>query len=295
MVETDCKFVSSHGIMKSCSLKILRTDEPNIIYNLGSLKERDTLYVNSNCFLDFYKIFWKYIRVPIILVTGNSDVNFPEIFDVYPNTLDSILKEVNLIHWFSQNMSIQHPKCTPIPIGLDYHTLYSHLGMRHPWGNGCLPVQQEQMLEELRNENIPYYDRVPMAFCNWHFFADRGDRREALEKIDTSALYITPSYQDRNLTWKMQKRFAFVTSPRGGGLDCHRTWESLCLGNVAIVKTSGADVLYDGLPVWIVNDWSEVTKEAVERKKIEFAQKQDLFNSPKLLLSYWMDKIRSAK
>ena len=42
----------------------------------------------------------------------------------------------------------------------------------------------------------------------------------------------------RLITWNKQKDFAFVLCPHGGGLDCHRNWEALCLGCIPIVKTS---------------------------------------------------------
>lgn len=49
----------------------------------------------------------------------------------------------------------------------------------------------------------------------------------------------------------------FVVSPHGFGLDCYRTWEAMLCGAIVIVKTSGLDAIYDGLPVVIVDDWSE--------------------------------------
>ena len=51
----------------------------------------------------------------------------------------------------------------------------------------------------------------------------------------------------RLITWNKQKDFAFVICPHGGGLDCHRNWEALCLGCIPIVKTSKIDNLYKDL------------------------------------------------
>jgi hypothetical protein len=63
--------------------------------------------------------------------------------------------------------------------------------------------------------------------------------------------------------WRRHRFFGFVISPHGNGLDCHRTWEALILNSAPIVKTSPLDRLYTalGMPVVIVNDWSEVTCE----------------------------------
>jgi hypothetical protein len=293
MTETNCSYVSSHGLLKSCDLIILSLELPNIETYLGLLGKGQSIYLNSHLLYPFYTRYWKYIKVPVVLVTGNQDVNFPE--GLPSNVLASFLNEPMLLHWFSQNMNLAHStKTTPIPIGLDYHTLAGHIGIGHPWGKGEMPLKQEQQLLQISAEPISWNERLPIAFCNWHFFADLGDRQEALEKIEVSALFKIPQYQQRLLTWKMQRRFCFVASPEGGGRDCHRTWEALALGCVPIVKSWGeGDSLFEGLPVWIVKDWSEVTQKACEQKKREFENVVvDFSNCPKLSLKYWVDKIR---
>jgi hypothetical protein len=87
--------------------------------------------------------------------------------------------------------------------------------------------------------------------------------------------------------------YAFVVSPHGNGLDCHRTWEALCLGCIPIVKTSGLDPLFEDLPVWIVNSWSDVTEENMKAKINEFRERT--FRYERLELSYWRDRIYSSK
>jgi hypothetical protein len=84
-------------------------------------------------------------------------------------------------------------------------------------------------------------------------------------------------------------KYAFVISPHGNGLDCHRTWEALALGCIPIVKSSGIDRLFDDLPVWIVQTWNEVNLENMKDKIEEFKNKT--FNYEKLTLTYWKSKI----
>jgi len=98
---------------------------------------------------------------------------------------------------------------------------------------------------------------------------------------------------DRETTWKNQSQYAFVISPHGNGLDCHRTWEALCLGCIPILRTSPLNALYDELPVYIVQDWSDVTEENLRRILNEFSQRK--FDLNRLTLKYWMDKINSKK
>jgi hypothetical protein len=56
------------------------------------------------------------------------------------------------------------------------------------------------------------------------------------------------------------------------------------------MKTSDLDPMFEGLPVLIVKQWSDVTKELMERTVEEYKTRE--FKMEKLLLSYWMDKIR---
>jgi hypothetical protein len=92
-------------------------------------------------------------------------------------------------------------------------------------------------------------------------------------------------YSDRTHTWKKQSEFAFVLSPRGGGYDCHRTWEAILLGCIPIVKSSPMDPLYNNLPVLIIDDWSDIHEALLRNTVEEFSARQ--FQMEKLELSYW--------
>ena len=88
-------------------------------------------------------------------------------------------------------------------------------------------------------------------------------------------------------------KYAFVLSPFGNGMDCHRTWEALCLGCIPIVCAPNFTKLFEELPVLNVNDWREVTEELLASTIIKF--KNSTFNLDKLLLSNWVKQIKSAK
>ena len=97
---------------------------------------------------------------------------------------------------------------------------------------------------------------------------------------------------ERYQSWMKQIGYAFVASPHGNGLDCHRTWEALCLGCIPIVKTSPLDDLYEGLPVLIVGEWRDICENLL-LETIENFKNID-FNYEKLTLNYWMDKIKGV-
>ena len=85
----------------------------------------------------------------------------------------------------------------------------------------------------------------------------------------------------------------FVLSPRGNGLDCHRTWEALLMGCYPVVKSSLLNPLYKDLPVVIINGWDEVTEQFLYEKQKEFSGKS--FTYEKLYMPYWLNYIRNLQ
>ena len=85
--------------------------------------------------------------------------------------------------------------------------------------------------------------------------------------------------------------FAFVVSPFGHGFDCIRTFEALCLGCIVIMKRSFLDVIYEGLPVLLVDEWSDVTETLLKDTLILYSNKQ--FNYDKLKMDYWVKLVQS--
>jgi hypothetical protein len=88
-------------------------------------------------------------------------------------------------------------------------------------------------------------------------------------------------------------KYAFVLSPHGNGLDCHRTWEALILGCIPIVKRSLLDSLYEDLPVLIVYNWFNVNESLLNSTIKKFKSK--VFNYNKLKLEYWINIIKNSK
>lgn len=267
--ETNCIYVSSHGIMK------------------GVNKIKNIYYLKSDQLESF--------NIPehrFILVTGNEDTTIP---DDFSKKSDEILNSPNLIHWYAQNL-IKHDnsKLTAIPIGLDYHTIAENKAGYEWWGEKQTPKEQEKFLLNL--EKKPFGEREQKIYCNF-LQSIRGkygekDRKEALEQIPADLLIKEEPQIARNKTWSNMIKYAFVLSPHGNGLDCHRTWEALVLGCIPIVKKSAIDGLYEDLPVLIVNNWSDINKELLDSTIQSFKNRQ--LNYEKLKLSYWIDMIYNS-
>lgn len=257
--ELQTKYATMYGIKKT----IEQMNNPNIIY------------VKVDYLNDF--------KIPdhkFILVTGASDYTLP---DDYREKFNQIINHPNLIHWFSQNLTEQNDKLTIFPIGIDYHTKAD-----------LSPLKQEEELLEIVKKNLPFYKRINKIYCNFSH-AIRGrygetDRKASLEQIPSNLLVKEESYIDRKQSWNNMIKYAFVASPHGNGLDCHRTWEALALGCIPIVKSSPIDPLYDELPVLIVKEWNNINEELLINTINSFKSKK--FNMVKMTLEYWINKIK---
>jgi hypothetical protein len=118
------------------------------------------------------------------------------------------------------------------------------------------------------------------------------DRRDSFAKIPQHIVYYEPTRPDNLTSWKNQTEFAFVISPHGNGLDCHRTWEALVLGCIPIVKASSIDCVYENLPVLIVRDWSDITADLLTSTIDSFSNRS--FEMEKLTLHYWVELMHSV-
>jgi len=85
----------------------------------------------------------------------------------------------------------------------------------------------------------------------------------------------------------------YVMCPDGNGIDCFRTWETIYLGSIPIVKRSRVTEQFSDLPILIVDDLFSVTLETLEEKYEEILLKKD--NLDKAKLSYWTKIFKESK
>jgi len=234
------------------------------------------------------------IKARFALVTGDEDWAIPSGFD----RSQALLADERVACWFTQNYdgTEAHDKLQPLPIGLDFHTISN----RRKWGHWpATPAAQEAELEALRASAPPSARRLLRVHADFHFNKHKqqvwGDDRHAVQLAlsDNPDVQFQTKKVRRIELWREKTRYAFVVSPHGNGLDCHRTWESLVLGNIVIVKRSSLDPLYEGLPVVIVDDWREIDTANL---RAWHAQHQASFDDPtvqdKLTNRYWIARMR---
>jgi hypothetical protein len=291
-----CKYFSSVGLMLSLDENdiIIYDKDPNkIIHDFGKLqngKDGCVIYIKFSFLRHFVNQVLPKINYKFILVTGDGDETIPH--DMFHfDEFNNIIKNDKIIHWYSVNcIESVHPKLSLIPIGVNFHSLSFGEFMSSP---PQTPLEQEECINKINSFSKPFFERKSKCYSNFHFaFYNKFDnpRRKAIEKIPKELIFYEQQFVERNTTWKNQSEYAFVVSPMGNGMDCHRTWEALMLGCIVIVEKSPLNILYKDLPVLILDDWSQITQELLDNTIEKF--KNNSYDYNKLTLKYWVNKIK---
>jgi hypothetical protein len=268
-------YVASRSLLRLCDHKISNpTSESQRVPDTFPTQPGQSVYCHPTALKNFVHSYLPKIHYPFVLVSGDSDMTVPS--DCLTEST-IVLDHPLLLCWYSQNCTSPSDKLKQLPIGLDFHTLSER---NHIWGPKQTLQQQESMLLSIRSSAR---ERLPICYSNFHFLMTTRygyDRKLAVATIPQNLIFYEPRKIAREQSWKNMIKYKYVVSPHGNGLDCHRTWEALALGCIPIVKTSPLDPMFEGLPVLIVNDWKDITKELL-----------DSYNPTgtpeKLTLSYW--------
>lgn len=245
-------------------------DETTTGFDPAKVKTGDLIFVKTDWeYLEaFFTEYHPHIAHPYILLTHNSDHSAPGPFSRY-------LDDPKILAWFAQNKGEEaHPKLHPVPIGV---------ANRH-WGHGS-PEVFSSLLSLAKNQNRPYLcymNFAPSTYPKerpyvWDLFASKPWC--AVSDVKSISSYL-----------KDLSRSKFVLSPRGNGLDCHRTWEALLMGAIPIVRSSSLDSLFADLPVLIVENWEVITESYLKEQYKRIKQKT--YQLDKLFIGYWLKLIR---
>lgn len=233
-----------------------------------------TIFIQSDLLHAFFTQYHPHIQHKYILVTPNSgtdaDNPMPGIFAPY-------LDDQKLVVWFTQNVDREHPKLQPLPIGL----------ANQGWEHGNIKIFEycmRQVTQDVRSH---------LLYMNFNINTFPAERSLVYDLFSKKS-FCTVSHK-KNLHNYLTDlgSHRFTLCPRGNGLDCHRTWETLLMGSFPVVKSSTLNPLYEDLPVVIIDDWSQVTEEFLNKKYEELLHKE--YTWEKLYAPYWFEKITVFK
>jgi hypothetical protein len=230
------------------------------------IKRGDKIFIEYQLLDQFQKIVSK-IKHPFILITPNVE-NYSD--SPLPGKYTKLLKQKNLAAWFMQNIDCQATeRLIPIPIGLSNNF----------WTFGQFEPKTKK--------------RDTFVYVNFNLDTNPKQRKPCFEYFSQKSWVQTADSKTFHEYLDDLSRSHFVVSPPGNGLDCHRTWEALCMGCYPIVLSSTLNPLYEELPVFVVNSWEEVTEEALQKKMEEF--KKENWNLNKIYMPYWFEKVTTLQ
>ncbi|MGK2948934.1 MAG: hypothetical protein ACSLFP_10190 [Acidimicrobiales bacterium] len=238
------------------------------------------------------------IRGTFVLVTGDSDSSVPS---ASPEVATALLQCPHLVRWYTQNHDGSRPgeRISPVPIGLDLHTLSE----RPMWGEEvATPAAQEALLRDISEALPPLTDRDQRLYIDFGWSTNAQPprlgarllepRHQIAAGLRSLAHVVADPPRPRSEIWRRRGQHAFSASPHGNGLDAHRTWEGLALGQVVLVPTSSLDPLFDDVRAVPISSWDDITEANMRRWLVEAA---DIPHpSPALISAHWVDRMSRA-
>lgn len=174
--------------------------------------------------------------------------------------------------WFAQNVDYSHQDLIPLPIGVENHLGYSRGGYIQP------EVFDRPLL------NTP---RENLVYCNFstHTHHNRFNVWSTLANNDLCVMD-----QDKSFTeyCEQLQQYRYVASPRGNGIDCHRTWEALYMGAVPIVEKHPMYDSWSFLPILQITDWNDLNTVLQSTSLVVTPEISTYLN-----INYWIDKIKN--
>lgn len=299
------RYIGKYGLLYACDVHPWAPQPDTKRINPADYQRIETgdyVWVTTTALPSWFQQIYPRLQkdgVQISLVTGDSDWAAPLSLLSTQNEhtpkeqFDALISQGVIRHWYTQNCDYpEHPNVTPIALGIDYQSLHR----KASWGEPRTHYrQQDETLSKLaggqRTQEAWSQKKHNLLVDAHHsIWTNKTDRTEAYKASQDFDLSVhLPERIPRTEYWKKLRKFKFVLSPLGNGMDCHRTWEALILGVVPIVRKSTISEVFDGLPVIQIEDYSEISTEILE--KFNYPNGQDSEIQDRLTLNYWKNLI----
>jgi hypothetical protein len=235
------------------------------------VKEGDVIFCQAELFDELRKAVLEKLDCQTSLILGNSDFN-------QTKSDHANVDSLNIKKILVQNLVEPIPTFEPLPIGLENLWRFNH-------GN-----LSKRMIRAAASS--PKDFRIMWGFSPHTNFELRSRASQSLTRTQTAVKVECKSGVDHQ---RALKKFAFVASPPGNGIDTHRTWEAMYLRCVPIVLRSEMTMRYwdIGLPIWVVDSYEELvdfTEIDLEEKYLELSNR---FNSKAIWADFWLEYIKS--
>lgn len=188
---------------------------------------------------------------------------------------DEMVKNFNLVFCINKETNLKHVYSLPFGI---------------PNDNDDLPIQKiigdKKSIIDVHNEP---HDKEFFLYMNFTKETSFNERSVVYDKFSkttyTKIEQPNVSMNGRYNYLRNLKKSKFSLCPMGNGIETFRTWESLYVNTIPIVKYHPTYEYADGLPILFIKDWDEISEDFLEKKYNEFTKQK--WNIEKLKISYW--------
>lgn len=233
----------------------------------------DIVFVGSSKMLHFFNTIHPNILNRYILIQHNGDY-------MVDDTIAAFIDK-KIIRFYAQIViAKKQEKIIPIPIGIEN---------RHH-GNEVFPFFLKRAAKQKNKQ--------PRIFFHFSVQTNPPERGPALEYFNTHpAMDTITSFVPYFSYKKILASYAFTVSPAGNTLGSHRTWEALYLRTIPIVKrtTDAEECVAHGLPIWIVDDWQELSAYGEIELQAKYDEMMATANFDTLLMNYWETRIENEQ
>jgi hypothetical protein len=224
----------------------------------------------------------------LILITANDDmVITDELVEKLPP---------NVSKWFATNANSTSHKVIGLPLGVENTEPCKVPDNGMSWPHA---IEKPEVIRELNKHPLPAEREV---YAN--FSLRTNSERRAVLQIINSLDWINSTDCGENVGPRKHHKTGFgipykefasniqkhkmILSPDGNGVDCHRTWETLYLNRVPIVKKSPELNCFSPLPILFLDNWGQIKDKEFILQEYEKVKN----NSREMLdCDYWINKI----
>ncbi len=212
------------------------------------------------------------ISKKLVLITHNSDHEVTE--ELYSR------RPPNVLRWFSVCATHKGDYLEPLPVGLE----------NEEWSK----VFRVFKHEEIRRKQTEEKTYKNLLYLNISIRTNPKERELPYNLLANKPFVTTvsnPNTFDFLTFIDNVYRHKFVLCPRGNGTDSHRTWETLYLDSIPVMKRTWENSFYQDLPICFVDSWEQVTEEFLNTEYDRIINAE--WNLDKLEFDYWKKKIQS--
>lgn len=257
-------YISGDTFRKLADIKI---DDENGLHELRRVHSGAIVFCATHVLDSFVKKALPIIQNKFTLITHNSDYKIDQKY--LP-----LLNHELLTHWFAQNNMVRHTKITSIPIGLENRFFHNH--------GRPSSFNTRARFRALNNVKV---------LCAFSIHTNPREREAALEVLRSHSLVDVVNIKASSYLDSLSD-YAFVVSPEGNGVDCHRTWEALYLGVIPIVRGSEFYSQFPEFPGLVLNQWEDLLKyDSDSLAEIHAACRQKLVKANFIWMPYWQKMI----